>query len=342
MTATIIRAGLFDGASGLCHSFAPFGKVVAIGARPMIINNGYARKHRALAVIDAAADGKSRMHLFAPKPRIPPIPITMMERHPKGAQCFVPLGGDGWLALVADDDGAGAPGALSAFGVCGDIGLCYDRNIWHFPLLALSGQHFAVADNGDSDDLQEHYFDTIRWLMHSGGGAAKDKVWQTMEELGENGFMDMCGGIAEESPWVAKLVWQNRDTLASEADLATAFALVILQADDDRQLQLIRNHPPLATKIPLSAHSASEQNAAGLANLPAQDDDIFAKLNGEYAARFGFPFVCAVGGLSAADILAEIQRRTNNTAANAAICERGEALYQIFHIIRRRLSALPL
>lgn len=342
MAATIIRA---ETLGRHCHAFAPFGKIVAAADSPVLINNGYARKYPSLAAIDAAADGKTRVHLFAPKKRVPPIPVTMMERHPKGAQCFVPLGGDAWLALVAGDDGADAPFGFRAFAVPGHAGLCYDKNTWHFPLLSLSGQYFAVADNGDSDDLTEHYFDDIRWLMHddNGGGGGKLANWQTeIDKMGENKFMDIFGGIAEESPWVAQAVWHYRDTSSGETDIAAAFALAVLRADDELQLQLIRSHPPLATAKTLSGHSASEQNAAGLANLSAQDKDAFVKLNGAYAERFGFPFICAVAGLTAAEILGEIQRRANNNAANAAVCERGEALYQIFQIIRHRLRALPL
>lgn len=334
MAAAFVRAENIDG-----DSFCAFGKVITIGDSPLVINNGYAKKHPALATIESAADGKSRMHLFVPKPRIPPIPITMMERHPKGAQCFVPLGGDDWLALVADNADADTPGALYAFAAA-DIGLCYHKNTWHFPLLALSGQRFAVCDSGDIDDLQEYYYDDIRWLMHH----TKNTHIKT-SITNENAFMKVCANIAEESPWVAKAVWQHINNPADDdhaPDMATAFALAILRAEDAQQLQLIRKHPQLATAKLLSMHSASEQTAAGLSNLCAADADNFAKLNGEYGERFGFPFVCAVAGMTAADIIAELTRRTNNNAPNAAVCERGEALYQIFQIIRNRLRELPL
>lgn len=340
MAATIIQTERLD-----ARAFSSFGAVVAAGGSPLVINNGYAKKHPALAEIEAAPDGKSRIHLFAPKARIPPIPITMMERHPKGAQCFVPLGGAGWLALVAGNDagGGGKPSGFRAFAVPGDAGLCYGRGVWHFPLLALTGQHFAVADGGDTDDLEEYFFDDIRWLVHNhngdNGGGGKDTTLPA-GATSEDAFMKRYGSIAEESPWVAKAVWQNLNDGDDSDNLATAFAFAILRADDDLQLQLIRKHPPLATTKPLSGNSATEQQKAGLANLPADDAKAFAKLNDDYAARFGFPFVCAVAGLSAAGILGELQRRADNNAPNAEVCERGEALYNICQIIRHRLRGM--
>ena len=332
MTATIIRAEKVNG-----ESFASFGNIIAAGESPMIINNGYAHKHSRLAAIDAAADGKTAMHLFAPRKRTPPIPLTMMERHSQSAQCFVPTGGDDWLAVVADNGGDDKPQNLRAFAVGGDAGLCYGKNIWHFPLLALSAQHFVVADGGDSGDVEEYYFDSIRWLVcesKNSGAILKDNPAQ----MSENTFMQTFKGIAENAPWVAKAVWHNSTAQAITGcrQMAAAFALAILQDTDDRQLQLIRHHPPLATATKLSAHSASEQNAAGLTNLTAEDNNAFAKLNDDYANKFGFPFVCAVAGLAAADIRAQLQRRINNNA----ITERAEALYQIFQIIGNRLRQM--
>ncbi len=345
MTAEFLRAETISAAA-----FAPFGDVLADGGDAVFINDGYARKRAGLAKVDAGADGKTRMHFFFPRVRFLPAPIAMMEKHPRGAQCFVPAGGCAkpWLAIVGedgdggDDDGNARPGGVRVFVMRGE-GVCYKKNIWHFPLFALAAQRFVVADHGDGDDLQLHFFDEAKWIVAGddgcdGNGDGCGVFVNPPSQMTKDGFMRAFGGIAEGSPWVAEKVWEAGAAGDTVSALSQSFAFAVLRAEKSEREQLIKAHPPLASAKAggLSAQSQKEQSGAGLANVSAEEKREFAKRNAEYESQFGFPFVCAVAGLGREEILAALKRRRKNPAA----VERAEALYQIFLIIRTRLDAM--
>ena len=142
------------------EAFQSFGDVVEIGNGPFkTINEGRCRRYHDLAGLDAI-DGVAGVSLFQAEIRPLPCPITMMERHPLGSQCFLPMNGSEYLVVVAPDD-AGRPGTLVAFHVRGDQGVNYHRNVWHAVLTPISGSGlFAVVDRiGEGANLEEHWFD---------------------------------------------------------------------------------------------------------------------------------------------------------------------------------------
>ncbi len=151
------------------EAFAPFGEVLeAVGAHA-IINEGLCRRYTDLARIDIGA-GRPGVSLFAAEPRAWPVAVPLLERHPLGSQCFLPMSGGEWLVVVAGDDG-GAPEGFRAFLARGDQGVNIARDTWHGVLCPLgeTGETvprlFAVVDRiGPSDDtpganLVEHRFD---------------------------------------------------------------------------------------------------------------------------------------------------------------------------------------
>lgn len=121
-------------------AFAPFGRVIRPDpATAVTINDGFTTRFHALAEVET--DGAPViLSLFRGRPR--PPTVAMLERHPLGAQAFVPLGRRAWLTVVAE-----APEApLRAF-LCGpEEGVLIGRGVWHHPLLTLAAQDFLVAD----------------------------------------------------------------------------------------------------------------------------------------------------------------------------------------------------
>jgi OHCU decarboxylase len=107
-----------------------------------------------------------------------------------------------------------------------------------------------------------------------------------------------------------------------------------------RQLALIRGHPDLAGRAAvrgeLTEASSAEQAGAGLDQCTPAEFQRFRELNGRYQAKFGFPFILAVKGMSRTAILAEFDRRL----ANSPDTEFAEALAQIARIARLRLDDL--
>jgi ureidoglycolate lyase len=136
-------------------AFAPFGQVISADpATAVEINAGFTTRYHALAT--AETDARTILSIFRGRPR--PFEIAMLERHPKGSQAFVPLGGRPWLAVVAESPD---PTACRAFMCRGDQGLQYGCNVWHHPLLVLGeAQDFLVVDrDGDGPNLEEVFFE---------------------------------------------------------------------------------------------------------------------------------------------------------------------------------------
>lgn len=158
----------------------------------------------------------------------------------------------------------------------------------------------------------------------------------------EGDFVARFGHVYEHSPWVAQRAWHAG--LDADADtpagLAARLATQVDAAGAEEQLALIRAHPDLGGRAArtgsLTTDSAREQAGAGLDACTPEEFERLQQLNDAYTARFGFPFVIAVRGLSRADILAAMANRLDNDADQ----ERQTALAQIHKIARLRLAAM--
>ena len=134
----------------------------------------------------------------------------------------------------------------------------------------------------------------------------------TLNRLDQAAFTAALGDVFEHSPWVAAEAWHERP-FADVAALHRAMAARVLAAPRERRLALLRAHPELAGREAragtLTASSAREQAGAGLDALSGDEAARFARLNAEYSARFGFPFIIAVGHYTKRGILRELERR---------------------------------
>ena len=149
-------------------------------------------------------------------------------------------------------------------------------------------------------------------------------------------------GVYEHSPWIAEQALAERP-FRSLAHLRHALAQAVRNAPQDAQLALIRAHPELAGKAmvanSLTAESTNEQSKAGLAQCTPEEFARIQKLNADYNARFGFPFILAVrgprgAGLPRQEIIATFARRLDNHPD----FERAEALRNIHRIAEIRLN----
>lgn len=140
-------------------AFAPFGDVLdASGDADKIINQGMCGRFHDRAKLDFG-DGRAGISIFHAQPRSLPYALDMMERHPDGAQAFLPMHENPFLVIVATDND-GVPGEIHAFRAGPGQGVNYHRNIWHGVLTPLAAPGlFAVVDRiGDGPNLQEHWF----------------------------------------------------------------------------------------------------------------------------------------------------------------------------------------
>lgn len=148
------------------EAFAPFGTVIEIaGHDAEIINRGMCERFDDLVPLDVS-DGRAGISLFKAEIRELPLELDMVERHPLGCQAFVPMSADGFLVVVAPDEG-GRPGAPRAFVTEPGQGVHYRRGVWHGVLMPLAGSGlFAVIDRiGAEDNLEEFHFETPHLIV---------------------------------------------------------------------------------------------------------------------------------------------------------------------------------
>lgn len=165
-----------------------------------------------------------------------------------------------------------------------------------------------------------------------------DRFRDPPSTLGEQDFLRIYGGVYEHSPWFAMRAWTDapHETLDTLDGLAAAMRRAVEAADDNAKQALIGVHPSLAGRVKMSAESTSEQQNAGLDNCSREELTEFRRLNEDYAAKFGFPFIKAVRGFTRQDILAEFRARLGNSPKD----ELRTALDEVHKIARLRLSDL--
>lgn len=151
-------------------------------------------------------------------------------------------------------------------------------------------------------------------------------------------FVRALGHIFEHAPWVAERAHAARP-FATVADLHGAMLKVVAEAGESQQLDLIRAHPELGSKVgrvnAMTADSRREQGSLGLDRLSEAEYRRFDALNTAYRERFGFPFVVCVRRHTRDSILDSFEPRL----ASSAETERATALAEIGHITRLRLNA---
>jgi ureidoglycolate lyase len=126
-------------------TFAPYGRVLeADPAHAQGINAGWTTRFHALAQVEAEG-APAILSIF--RGRVRPLAVELLERHPRGSQAFVPLGGRPWLVVVAD----GPEARPRAFLARGDQGAQIARGVWHAPLMPLIAQDFLVADRAEPE-----------------------------------------------------------------------------------------------------------------------------------------------------------------------------------------------
>ena len=155
-------------------------------------------------------------------------------------------------------------------------------------------------------------------------------------------FVSTFGSIFEHSPWIAERAWDADLGPANDTALGLHHALTVQfrLASNDERLGVLNAHPDLAGKLAaakqLTAESTQEQASAGLDALTDDERSLFTDLTARYTARFGFPFIIAVKGLTKTDILSAFQSRI----ANELDTEFATACKQVEKIARLRLEDL--
>jgi 2-oxo-4-hydroxy-4-carboxy-5-ureidoimidazoline decarboxylase len=165
---------------------------------------------------------------------------------------------------------------------------------------------------------------------------------QVPSSLSGKEFLDVYGGVYEHSPWVAEALLAKG--LGPDDDdpgrLADRMAAIVEAASHERKIELLNLHPELVGKLgigeELTDASKSEQASARLDHCTPDEFARFQELNTLYRARFGFPFIVAVRGLTRADILKAFETRIGNDPET----EFKAALGQVHRIARLRIESI--
>ena len=161
-------------------------------------------------------------------------------------------------------------------------------------------------------------------------------------QMNEKGFVSAFGGIFEHSEWIAKRAHALELGKAHDTSvgLHNALARVFRSASHEERLGVLNAHPDLAGKLAaagrLTAESTSEQASAGLDMLTDAERETFQRLNADYVAKHGFPFIIAVKDHSKDGILRAFERRI----ANETDAEFEEACRQVERIALLRLQEI--
>ncbi|MCR9158682.1 MAG: allantoinase PuuE [Rhodobacteraceae bacterium] len=162
---------------------------------------------------------------------------------------------------------------------------------------------------------------------------------QRPSEMTKEEFVTEFGGIFEHSPWIAEraCAYESGPTHATARGVHSLLCRAFRSATDDERLGVLNAHPDLAGKLAsagrLTAESTAEQAGAGLDMLTDDERATFQKLNADYVARHGFPFIIAVKDNTKASILDAFHRRIENDRDT----EFAEACRQVERIAELRL-----
>ena len=129
-------------------NFSRFGELINTKKRkPIIINNGYAKRFHDLGKINTSSKkGSPIISIFSAKKRNFPMKIDMMEKHPLGSQAFIPMKETTFLAFVAPQNNKPEIEKVESFIIPPGIGINYKPGIWHFPLISTENMNFLVVD----------------------------------------------------------------------------------------------------------------------------------------------------------------------------------------------------
>jgi OHCU decarboxylase len=163
--------------------------------------------------------------------------------------------------------------------------------------------------------------------------------YERPSQMDRDRFVQLYGGIFEHSAWIADAAFDLELGPAHDTaiGLHNALCRVFRSASRDQRLGVLTAHPDLAGKLAaakrLTAESTSEQASAGLDALTDQERETFTRLNTEYVAKHGFPFIIAVRDHDKASIMAAFEQRIGNDTDT----EFAQACKQVERIAEFRL-----
>ena len=161
-----------------------------------------------------------------------------------------------------------------------------------------------------------------------------------LNEAPKHEFMRVLGDVVEHSPGVAARGFAKKPFVSID-DLNAKLMACIREAGDAEMIELFNRHPELAGREAaagvMTESSTSEQGRLGLNRLQPAQFERLSRLNRDYRAKFGFPFIAA---LRLHGDLDSIMREGEASLGNAREAEIERTLNQISAIVYGRLCRI--
>ena len=156
-------------------------------------------------------------------------------------------------------------------------------------------------------------------------------------QMSRDRFVQRFGSIFEHSPWIAERAYELELGPAhdSAVGLHNALCRMFRSATPAERMGVLVAHPDLAGKLAaakrLTPESTSEQASAALDALTDAERATFQRLNADYVAKHGFPFIIAVRDNTKDSILAAFHTRIGNdtTTEFATACAQAERIAEL-------------
>ena len=160
------------------------------------------------------------------------------------------------------------------------------------------------------------------------------KRFERPSQMARERFITRFGGIFEHSPWIADRAHDLELGPAhdSATGLHNALCRIFRSASAAERMGVLTAHPDLAGKLAaakrLTPESTAEQSSAALDSLTDAERATFQRLNTDYVAKHGFPFIIAVRDNTKDTILAAFHARIGNDTATefATACKQVERI----------------
>ncbi len=158
--------------------------------------------------------------------------------------------------------------------------------------------------------------------------------------MSQDEFVDAIGQVFEYAPWVASETWGNRP-FTDVDELHGSMVQTLKDADRERQLKFLRGHTDMQVTpeaiAAMTPDSQQEHIAAGFDKLTGEQQQRIATLVRSYKTRFGFPFIAALRGRNAAEILTLAEQHLGNDSTDM---ELYFAFAEVGKITRMRIDKL--
>ena len=159
------------------------------------------------------------------------------------------------------------------------------------------------------------------------------------KKINKDKIIDILGSVYEHSSWVPeRLISFDIKIIKNSDELFIKMKSIVECASDKEKLKLLCAHPELGNKLQklnnLTDFSKLEQKSAGLDQCSDEEFETLTRLNKEYRAKFNFPFIIAVKGLTKTNIIDKMKKRVKNSYNQ----EFNTALKEVHKIAKMRLD----